>query len=86
LEVNQCSNIESASVDSVNNDWKHWVTLQGKDKAIEEDIQGIRCDIGLNFAAAPINKLSVLSRSTKLNLGPVLSPREEGVGVVVGDV
>jgi len=41
LEVNQGSNNESASVASVNNDWKHWVTLQGNEKAIEEDIQGI---------------------------------------------
>jgi len=82
--VNQSSNNESASVASVNNDWKHLVTLQGNEKAIEEDIQGIGKVIGVSFAADPNNKLSMLSRSKKVDLGPVLRPVQEGGGKVGG--
>jgi len=83
LEVNQGSTNESTSVDSVNNDWKHWVTLQGKDKAIEEDIQGIGRAIGGSFAADSHNKFRVLSRTKNLDVGPVLRPVMEEVGEVV---
>lgn len=38
LEVNQSSNNKSESLASVNNNWKHWVTLQGNEKATEEEI------------------------------------------------
>lgn len=84
LEVNQSSNNESASLASINNDWKHWVTLQGNEKENEEDIQGIRKVIGVSFAADPNNKFILSSRSKKVDSGPVLRLVEEGGGAVVG--
>jgi hypothetical protein len=60
LVVNQSSNNESSSLASVNNDWKHWVVLQGNDKAAEEDIQDIGKVIGVSFKGDEINSVCCL--------------------------
>jgi len=61
---------------SVNNDWKNWVKLQGKEKEVEEDIRDIGKAIGVTFKGDLNNKFSVLSRTKKLELGPILSAVE----------
>jgi hypothetical protein len=84
-EVNNFSNNETSSMASVNNDWQSWVVLKGDDKTKADDINDIGKAIGLSFSGANLNKFSVLSRSKKLDVGPVLSlVRDEG-GEVDGD-
>jgi hypothetical protein len=84
LEVNQHSKNDSTSLTSVNNDWKNWVALQGNEKATEIDIQEIGKVIGVSAKGDFSNKFSVLSRSKKDVLGPVLMPVAEGGGSVGG--
>lgn len=78
LEVNHNSNNESGSVASVNNDWKNWVVLRGIAKVNEVDIQDIGKVVGVYFEGDVNNKFSVLSRSRKVDFGPILTPVEEG--------
>ncbi|GAU16303.1 hypothetical protein TSUD_299350 [Trifolium subterraneum] len=40
------SSEESTSSASVNNDWKHWVVMQGDDKAAEDDVRGFGKALG----------------------------------------
>jgi hypothetical protein len=85
-EVNNNSNNETSSMASVNNDWQSWVVLKGDYKTKADDIHDIGKAIGVSFSGANHNKFSVLSRSNKLEVGPVLTlVRDEG-GEVDGDV
>lgn len=68
LEVNQSSHNESSSLASVNNDWKHWITLQGQNKAVEEDVLDIGKVIGVSLKGDMNNKFSVLSRTKKVDV------------------
>jgi hypothetical protein len=51
------------SSSSVNNDWKHWVAMQGNDCAVEEDVLEVGKAIGATFKGDKANMFSVLSRA-----------------------
>ncbi|GAU10846.1 hypothetical protein TSUD_425980, partial [Trifolium subterraneum] len=55
----------STSSASVNNDWKHWVVMQGDDKAAEDDARGFGKALGVRFNGDSENKFSVLTRTGK---------------------
>jgi hypothetical protein len=55
------SSSQSGSQASVNNDWTHWLVLQGSDKVRSEDVRGIREKVGLNFKGDKNNMFDVLS-------------------------
>ncbi|GAU25531.1 hypothetical protein TSUD_280160 [Trifolium subterraneum] len=57
----RASSDESSSSISVNNDWKHWVVMQGDERAAEDDVQGF----GERFKGDSENKFSVFSRTGK---------------------
>ncbi|GAU38041.1 hypothetical protein TSUD_274430 [Trifolium subterraneum] len=59
------SSEESTSSASVNNDWKHWVVMQGDDKAAEDDVRGFGKALGVRFNGDSENKFSVLTRTGK---------------------
>ncbi|GAU27940.1 hypothetical protein TSUD_146550 [Trifolium subterraneum] len=56
---------DSTSSASVNNDWKHWVVMQGDDKAAEDDVRGFGKALGVRFNGDSENKFSVLTRTGK---------------------
>jgi len=60
------------------------VTLNGDEKAVEDDIRGIGRVIGVSFKNDTYNKFSVLSRSKTDSFGPVLELEEMSEGVVKG--
>jgi hypothetical protein len=66
---------EGANSDSsVNNDWKHWVAMQGSDRAVEADVLEVGKFIGATFEGDKANMFSALSRpgfSTRDTLGVV---------------
>ena len=39
----------SASLSSVNNDWKHWLALNGDDKTVNNDVCELAHTVGLKF-------------------------------------
>jgi hypothetical protein len=79
-EVKNSSCNESSSSASVNNDWKHYVVLNGSEQTKAKDVQDIGKSIGLSFNGSSHNKFGVLSRMKNVKLGPVLSPvLDEGV-------
>ncbi|MCI27137.1 sulfate transporter, partial [Trifolium medium] len=45
----QASSEVSSSAASVNNDWKHWVVMQGNDQVAVDDVWGIGKAIGVKF-------------------------------------
>ncbi|GAU25959.1 hypothetical protein TSUD_373600 [Trifolium subterraneum] len=49
---NQASSEESSSSASVNNDWQHWVVLQGDDQVAVDNIQGIGKALGVTYKGA----------------------------------
>jgi hypothetical protein len=54
---------EGANSDSsVNNDWKHWVAMQGSDRAVGEDVLEVGKFIGATFEGDKANMFSALSR------------------------
>ncbi|GAU19085.1 hypothetical protein TSUD_79070 [Trifolium subterraneum] len=59
------SSEESTSSASVNNDWKHWVVMQGDDKAAEDDVRGFGKALGVRFNGDSVNNFSVLTRTGK---------------------
>lgn len=83
-EVNQVSSNEASSSTSMNNDWKHWVTLNADEKVVEDDITGIGRVISVSFKNDSQNKFSVLSRSMNDSLGQVLVLEEVSGGAVEG--
>ncbi|GAU47563.1 hypothetical protein TSUD_404100 [Trifolium subterraneum] len=56
---------ESSSSASVNNDWQHWVAMQGNDQMVEEDVREIGNSIGVQFNGDNANMFSVLSEGEK---------------------
>ncbi|KAK2362426.1 hypothetical protein QL285_087490 [Trifolium repens] len=66
---------EGANSDSsVNNDWKHWVAMQGSDRAVEADVLEVGKFIGATFEGDKANMFSALSRpgfGTRDTLGVV---------------
>ena len=87
LEVGSHStNSQSSSMASVNNDWTHWVTLQGSDVAKADHIQNIGKVIGISFRGDNHNKFSILSRPKSVVEEPVLTPVEVDGGVRDEDV
>ncbi|KAK2363462.1 hypothetical protein QL285_088445 [Trifolium repens] len=50
------------SSSSVNNDWKHWVAMQGRDHAVEEDVMEVGDFVGAIFKSDTANMFSVLSK------------------------
>ena len=83
-EVNQVSSNEASSSTSVNNDWKNWVTLNGFEKVVEDDIRGIGRVIGVSFNNETHNKFTVMSRSKTDSLGPVFVLEEVSRGALGG--
>ncbi|GAU34276.1 hypothetical protein TSUD_321220 [Trifolium subterraneum] len=56
---------ESTSSASANNDWKHWVVMQGDNEAAKDDVRGFGKALGLRFQGDSENNFSVLSRTRK---------------------
>jgi hypothetical protein len=52
---------------SMNNDWKHWVAMQGSDRAVEEDVLEVGKFIGATFEGDKANMFSALSRAGLVN-------------------
>ncbi|MCI57745.1 endonuclease/exonuclease/phosphatase family protein, partial [Trifolium medium] len=52
----------SSSSASVNNDWKHWVVMQGSDQVAVDDVTEVGQAIGVHFKGANENMFSVLAR------------------------
>jgi hypothetical protein len=59
------SSEEASSSASVNNDWKHWIVMQGNDRFAVDDVWGIGKAIGVRFKRDNVNMFSVLSRASK---------------------
>lgn len=53
---------ESSSSTSVNNDWKNYVALRGKDEAVYEDINCFGKSLGVKLYNDKANQFQVLSR------------------------
>jgi len=53
---------ESSSSASVNNDWKNWVVLRGKDEVVKGDINCFGKSLGVKFYNDKANRFRVLSR------------------------
>ncbi|GAU20542.1 hypothetical protein TSUD_131000 [Trifolium subterraneum] len=68
---------DSSSSDSVNNDWKNWVAMQGNAQMVEDDVNGIGKSIGVTFKGDNDNRFIVLSRA---NLG-----KKEKLGKTQGE-
>jgi hypothetical protein len=51
------------SSSSVNNDWKHWVAMQGNERAVEVDVLEVGEAIGASFKGDKSNMFSVLSKA-----------------------
>jgi hypothetical protein len=47
------------SSSSVNNDWKHWVVMQGHDHAVEDDVMEVGNFVGATFKGDTTNMFSV---------------------------
>jgi len=58
---------ESSSSTSVNNDWKNWVVLKGKDEDIKEDINSFGKSLGVKLYNDKANQFRLLSRGRKIN-------------------
>ncbi|GAU30969.1 hypothetical protein TSUD_63800 [Trifolium subterraneum] len=61
----QANSEESSSSDSVNNDWKNWVAMQGNDQMVMDDVRGIGHSLGVKFRGDAANMFNVLSREGK---------------------
>ncbi|GAU12549.1 hypothetical protein TSUD_182630 [Trifolium subterraneum] len=58
------SSDEAASSTSVNNDWKHWVVMQGNAQVAEDDVREVG-KVGVMFHGDNENMFSVLARAGK---------------------
>jgi len=56
---------ESSSSASVNNDWKRWAILRGKDEVVKGDINFFGRSLGVKFYNDKANQFRVLSRGQK---------------------
>jgi len=59
----------SASLSSVNNDWKHWLALHGDEKTVNKDVCDIVHTVGLKFQGDKNNMFDVLSGTGRKNNG-----------------
>jgi hypothetical protein len=50
------------SSSSVNNDWKHWVAMQGRDHVVEDDVMEVGNFVGATFKGVTSNMFSALSK------------------------
>jgi hypothetical protein len=89
---NRTSAEDVNSSSTVNNDWKHWVAMQGKDNAIEEDVLEVGNFIGATFKGDKANKFSVLSKSgtskrvsSGVVQGRVSLQERAGLGALLGE-
>jgi hypothetical protein len=55
------SSSQTGSQASVNNDWTHWLVLQGTDKVRSHDVRGIGEKVGLDYKGDKNNRFDVLS-------------------------
>jgi hypothetical protein len=60
--VSRASAEVATSSSSVNNDWKHWVAMQGNDTVVEEDVLEVGKVTGATFKCYTTNTFSVLSK------------------------
>jgi hypothetical protein len=51
------------SSSSVNNDWKHWVAMQGQDNVVEDDVVEMGNFVGATLKGDKTNMFSVLAKS-----------------------
>ncbi|PNX63645.1 cytochrome p450, partial [Trifolium pratense] len=58
----QASSTVSSSTASANNDWKHWVVMQGSEKVAVDDVREVGKTIGVQLKGASENMFSVLAR------------------------
>jgi len=56
---------ESSSSASVNNDWKNWVVLRGKDDVVQEDVNCFGKSLGVKLYNDKSNHFRLLSRGRK---------------------
>jgi hypothetical protein len=80
------------SSSTANNDWQHWVAMQGNDRAIEDDVVEVGNFIGASFKGDKANMFSVLSKSgTGKQVSPgvvpggVSSQERAGLGALLGE-
>ncbi|KAK2452896.1 hypothetical protein QL285_000647 [Trifolium repens] len=53
---------EGQSSSSVNNDWKHWVAMQGRDRAVKDDVLEMGDFVGATFQGDKSNRFTALSK------------------------
>jgi hypothetical protein len=89
---NRTSAEDVNSSSTVNNDWKHWVAMQGKDNAIEDDVLEVGNFIGATFKGDKANMFSALSKpgtgkraSSGVVQGGVSLQERAGLGALLGD-
>jgi hypothetical protein len=58
---------DSSSSASVNNDWKNWVALKGKEEEVLNDVKGFGKALGVKFYNDKCNQFRLLSRGRKQN-------------------
>jgi len=59
----------SASLSSVNNDWKHWLPLNGDEKTVNNDVCELAHTVGLKFQGDKNNMFDMLSGTGRKNTG-----------------
>jgi len=60
--VNRESQASDSFLVSLNNDWKHWVVIHGKEEVVVDDVRGIGKAIGVKFNGDKMNMFNLLSR------------------------
>ncbi|KAK2392456.1 hypothetical protein QL285_065814 [Trifolium repens] len=79
----RASATDGHSSSSVNNDWKHWVAMQGQDHAVEDDVLEVGNFVGATFKGDKNNMFSVLSKpgtGKRASMGAVrgeVTPQEQ---------
>jgi len=63
--VSQGNSNDDLSSVSVNNEWRHWVVLCGKDRVAVDDVVGLGKAINVHLEGDNHNMFSVLSRAGK---------------------
>jgi hypothetical protein len=58
---------DSSSSASVNNDWKNWVVLKGKEEELLNDVKDFGKTLGVKFYNDKCNQFRLLSRGRKQN-------------------
>lgn len=69
--------LESSSSASVNNDWKHWAVLWGKDEVVKEDVNCFAKSLGVKLFNDKANQFRVLLIGRKIQKKTV-EVEEEG--------